>query len=239
LKYLEEWVLGKVMPKEDCAAIVVEPIQGAGGFIVPPPEFLKGLERICRENELFLMVDEVQTSFGKTGKMFACDHFNIIPDILCLSKAIAGGLPMGATVTRAALMEWDPNTHENTLGGNPVVISAALAVLDVFEEEPLLDAARRIGSRLLAGLRAMQEQFELIGDVRGAGAMVGLELVVDRDTKEPATAARDEFVKRCFQRGLLTLGAGASSIRLSPPLMLTDEQVDMGLEIIEGVLATL
>ena len=185
------------------------------------------------------MVDEVQTSFGKTGQMFACDYFNIIPDILCLSKAIAAGLPMGATVTRAALMEWDPNTHENTLGGNPVVISAALAVLDLLEEEPLLGAARHIGARLLAGLKTLQERFELIGDVRGAGAMIGLELVKDRETKEPATEKRDEFVKRCFQKGLLTLGAGTSSIRLSPPLMLTDEQVDMGLGIMEEVLAAL
>ncbi len=238
LKYLEEWVLGKLMPKEDCAAIVVEPIQGAAGFIVPPKEFLQGVERICRENDIYFMVDEVQTGFGKTGQMFACDYFDLTPDILCLSKAIAAGLPMGATVTRAELLEWDLNTHENTLGGNPVVVSAALAVLEILEQERLLQAATRIGDRIFSGLKALQERFEFMGDVRGAGAMIGIEFVKDRETKEPATEKRDEFIKGCFQRGLLTLGAGASSIRLAPPLILTDEQVDIGLGIVEEVLST-
>jgi 4-aminobutyrate aminotransferase len=239
LRYLEDWVLGKVMPVEDCAAIVVEPIQGAGGYIVPPPAFLHGLERICIERGLLLIVDEVQTGFGKTGSLFACDTFGITPDILCLSKAIAAGLPMGATITRSPLLEWTINTHENTLGGNPVVVAAALAVLDVFEEENLTAAAVRIGERLAQGLKTLQERFEIIGDVRTAGAMVGVEFVEDRQTKEPAREARDKFIKECFEHGLLTLGAGPSSVRLAPPLILSDHQVDTGLSIIEGVLSAL
>jgi 4-aminobutyrate aminotransferase-like enzyme len=227
------------MPREDCAATVAELIQGPGGFIVPPVEFLQGLERICRENEIYLMVDEVQTSFAKTGATLACEYFGITPDILCLSKAIAGGLPMGATATRAELLEWDLNTHENTLGGNPVVVSAALAVLDVCQTENLPAAATRIGDRIHSALRAMQTQYSIIGDVRAVGAMIGIELVLDRNTKAPAVDKRNDFVERCFQKGLLTLGAGASSIRLTPPLILTDDEVDIGPSIIEEVLSNL
>jgi 4-aminobutyrate aminotransferase len=237
LRYLEEWVLDKVMPNEDCAAMVVEPIQGAGGFIVPPAAFLQGLERICQQREILLIVDEVQTAFGKTGSMFGCDHFGITPDILCISKAIAAGLPMGATITRSNLLEWDLNTHENTLGGNPVVVAAALAVLDVFEEENLAASAGRIGERLCRGLATLQDRFETIGDIRSAGALIGVEFVKDRQTKEPDPNTRDRFVRECFERGLMMLGAGPSSVRLAPPLILTDEQVDMGLSIMSEVLS--
>jgi 4-aminobutyrate aminotransferase len=236
LRYLEEWVLQKVMPVEDCAAMIVEPIQGAGGYIVPPQAFLKGLERICRERGILFMVDEVQTGFCKTGHLFACDHFGITPDILCLSKAIAAGLPMGATITRSSLLEWELNTHENTLGGNPVVVAAALAVLDIVQEEKLAAAAAHIGSRLYQGLRVLQDRFEGIGDIRHIGAMLGIEFVQDRETKEPAREARDRFIRECFEHGLLTLGAGPSSVRLAPPLILTDEQIDTGLSIMEEVL---
>jgi 4-aminobutyrate aminotransferase len=237
LRYLEEWVLDKVMPTEDCAAMIVEPVQGPGGFLVPPAAFLQGLERICRQREILLVVDEVQTGFGKTGSMFACDHFGITPDILCLSKAIAAGLPMGATITRSSLLEWDLNTHENTLGGNPVVVAAALAVLDVFEEENLAASAIRIGERLCRGLKTLQDRFETIGDIRSAGALIGVEFVKDRQTKEPAAEIRDRFIRKCFERGLMTLGAGPSSVRFAPPLILTDEQVDMGLSIMDEVLS--
>lgn len=239
LDYLENWVLGKVMPPEDCAAIVVEPVQGAGGFVVPPLEFLQGVERICCENDIYLMVDEVQTSFAKTGVMFGCDYFGITPDILCISKAIAAGLPMGATVTRADLLDWELNTHENTLGGNPVVVSAALAVLDVCESENLMVSAIRIGDRIRSALLEMQSRYSIIGDVRPAGALIGIEFVLDRDTKAPAIEQRNAFVERCFQKGLLALGAGASSIRLAPPLILTDEEVDIGVSIMEDVISDL
>jgi 4-aminobutyrate aminotransferase len=184
------------------------------------------------------MVDEVQTGFCKTGQLFACDHFGITPDILCLSKAIAAGLPMGATITRSSLLEWELNTHENTLGGNPVVVAAALAVLDVVQEENLAAAATHIGSRLYQGLQVLQDRFEGIGDIRQAGAMIGIEFVKDRQTKEPAGETRDRFIRECFEHGLLTLGAGPSSVRLAPPLILTDEQIDVGLSIMEEVLSS-
>jgi 4-aminobutyrate aminotransferase len=239
LRYLEEQVLGRIMPPEDCAAIIFEPIQGAGGYIVPPVEFIKGLERICRERGILLIADEVQTGFAKTGYMFACEAFGVEPDLICLSKAIAAGLPMGATVARADLLEWDLNTHENTLGGNPVVLAAALAALEVFEEEKLAERARVIGEKLHAGLNALQEEFTLIGDVRGMGAMIGIELVKDRSTKEPAHDLRDRFIELCFENGLLVLGAGASSIRLSPPLILNADEIETGLAIMRKALGLL
>lgn len=237
LRYLEEQVLDRVLPSEDCAAIIFEPVQGSGGYIVPPVDFVQGLARICRERGILLIADEVQTGFAKTGYMFACEAFGVEPDLLCLSKSIAAGLPMGLTVGRAELLDWDLNTHENTLGGNPVVVAAALAALDVFIEENLAERARHIGQRLRAGLEALQAEFAVIGDVRGLGAMLGIEFVKDRETKEPAGAFRDRFIQGCFERGLLVLGAGKSSIRMSPPLVLTDEEVDMGLRIIREVIA--
>ena len=239
LRFLEEQILDRVLPTEDCAAIVYEPIQGAGGYIVPPREFIQGLQKICRERDILLIADEVQTGFAKTGYMFASEAFGTEPDILCLSKSIAAGLPMGATVARAELLDWAPNTHENTLGGNPVVLSAALAVLDVIEEEKLTTRARLIGERLTQGLHELQSRHALIGDVRSMGAMVGIELVRDRETKEPATKQRDAFIKACFERGLLVLGAGASSIRLSPPLVMTEEEVEMGVAVMDEALMIL
>jgi 4-aminobutyrate aminotransferase len=236
LRFLEEEVLDRVMPAEDCAAIVFEPVQGAGGYIVPPVAFLQGLQKIARERGILLIADEVQTGFAKTGYMFGCEAFGVEPDIICLSKAIAAGLPMGATVARAELLEWDLNTHENTLGGNPVVLAAALAVLDVFEEEGMVDRAKQIGNLLMKGLQELQDRYSLIGDVRGLGAMIGIEFVLDRKTKEPAAAIRNHFVKACFENGLLTLGAGPSSVRLAPPLIVTEKDVQIGLEIMDKVL---
>ncbi len=236
LRFLEEHVLDRVLPAEDCAAIILEPIQGAGGYIVPPVEFVQGIERICRQRDILLIADEVQTGFAKTGHMFACEAFGVEPDIVCLSKSIAAGLPMGATVARAELLEWDPNTHENTLGGNPVVLAAALAALDVFQQEGLTERARRIGSRLMSGLSALQGRFQTIGDVRGLGAMIGVEFVLDRESREPARELRDRFVQACFESGLLVLGAGPSAVRLSPPLILSDEEVDVGLALMEQAL---
>jgi 4-aminobutyrate aminotransferase len=239
LRYLEEQVLGRIMPPEDCAAIIFEPMQGAGGYIVPPVEFIKGLEQICRDKGILLIADEVQTGFAKTGYMFACEAFGVEPDLLCLSKSIAAGLPMGLTVARADLLEWDLNTHENTLGGNPVVLAAALAVLDVFVEEKLAERARVIGEKLRAGLNVLQKEYTVIGDVRGMGAMIGIEFVKDRITKEPAHDFREKFIELCFENGLLVLGAGASSIRLAPPLILVDEDIQVGLAIMRKVLELL
>jgi 4-aminobutyrate aminotransferase len=236
LRFLEEQILDRTLSSEDCAAIIFEPIQGAGGYIVPPVEFVQGLEQICHERGILFIADEVQTGFAKTGYMFACEAFGVEPDILCLSKAIAAGLPMGVTVARADLLDWDFNTHENTLGGNPVVVSAALAALDIFEEEHLVKRAKHIGKRLMQGLAKLADYHELIGDLRGLGTMIGIEFVTDRVTKEPAGDARNAFVKACFERGLLVLGAGPCSVRLSPSLILTDEEINIGLKIMAQAL---
>ncbi len=237
LQYLEENVLNRVIPAEDCAFMIIEPIQGAGGFIIPPKEFLQGVQRICRENGILLMVDEVQTAFGKTGYFLASEYFGLEPDILCVSKAIAAGLPMGITVTRAELMDWELNTHENTLGGNPVVVAGALAVLDLYENQGFTEKAARVGEWLQEGIRELQEKYELIGDVRALGTMVGIELVESRETKKPATAKRNRLIELTFKKGLLILGAGKCSIRLAPVHTMTKDEVKVGVGILDEALA--
>jgi len=236
VKYIDEILLRQVVPPDDVACMIVEPIQGAGGYIVPPKEYLPALADLCKRNNILLVLDEVQTGFCRTGKWWACDHVGVVPDIMTMSKAIAAGMPCGATVCRSELMEWDPNAHENTLGGNPVVCAAALAVLDVLKSEKLADNAAKVGDHLLKRFREMAEKHELIGDVRGKGLMVGVEFVKNRKTKEPAKKKRDEILNEAFKQGLVLLGAGVSSLRLAPPLILTKEQADVGLDIFEKVL---
>jgi 4-aminobutyrate aminotransferase len=231
--YIENILLKKVCPPDDVACMVVEPIQGAGGYIVPPDDYLPALAKLCKRNNIILVIDEVQSGFCRTGKWFACEHWGVEPDILTASKAMAAGLPIGVAVSRDDLMDWGPGAHENTLGGNPVACAAALAVLDVLKSEKLPDNAEKVGRYLLDRLREIAEQHELIGDVRGKGMMIGVELVKDRTTKEAARDARDKLMKKAFERGLILLGAGASSLRLAPPLILTKEQADVGLDIFE------
>ena len=193
--------------------------------------------RSSRKNDIILVIDEIQSGFCRTGRWFACEYWGVEPDIITLSKAIAAGLPCGAAISRAELMDWEPGAHENTLGDNPVVCAAALAVLDVLKAERLDQNAAKVGSHLLRGFSELAEEHELIGDVRGKGMMIGIELVEDRRTKKPATKERDALMGEAFRRGLVLLGAGASSLRLAPPLVLTKEQADVGLEIFEEALA--
>lgn len=237
LEFLKENVLNRVIPPEDCAFMIIEPIQGAGGFIIPPKEFLQGVQDICRENGILLMVDEVQTAFGKTGYFLASEYFGLEPDILCVSKAIAAGLPMGITVTRAELMEWDLNTHENTLGGNPVVVAGALAVLDLYEKKGFIGKAAQVGEWLQAGVKELEEKYEIIGDVRALGTMVGIEFVESRETKEPATEKRNRLIELSFKKGLLILGAGKSSVRLAPVHTMTEDEIKLGVKILDEALA--
>lgn len=234
--YIEDILLKKVIPPDDLACLVVEPIQGAGGYIVPPDEYLPALAKLCRDNNIIFVADEVQTGFCRTGRWFACEHWNVEPDIITLSKAIAAGLPCGATVCRAELMDWEPGAHENTLGGNPVVCKAALAVLDIMEQEKLDKNAERVGGYLIRRFEELAEKHEIIGDVRGKGMMIGIEFVKNRKTKEPATDLRNAVLTESFKRGLILLGAGQCALRLAPPLVLTQEQADVGLEIFEEVL---
>ena len=233
LSYIEDVVLKKLISSDEVAGLIVEPIQGAGGYIVPPKEFLPGLRSICDKNNIILIADEVQTGFGRTGKMISCEHWNVIPDIILMSKAMAGGLPMSACISKADLMDWEPSAHENTLGGNPIVVAAALAVLDVLTEERLMENAGKVGGYMLKRFNEIMGECDLIGDVRGKGMMVGIELVKDRKTKEYATKERDDLVLRTFKRGLLILGAGPSSIRLAPPLITTTDQAEIGIQIFE------
>jgi len=234
--YIDDVIFMKVCHADDLSCMVVEPIQGAGGYIVPPEEYLPALAKLCKDNNIIFVADEVQSGFCRTGKWFACEHWGVEPDIITISKAIAAGLPCGAAISRAELMDWEPGAHENTLGGNPVICAAALEVIDVLKSERLDENAAEVGGYLFKRLKELAEKHELIGDVRGKGMMVGVELVKDRSTKEPAKEERDKLMVNAFKRGLMLLGAGVSSLRLAPPLILTREQADVGLDIIEEAL---
>jgi len=238
LDYLEDTVFKRIVNPAETAGILVEPIQGAGGYIVPPEEYLPRLSKICKKNGIILIDDEVQTGFARTGKMWACEHWNVEPEIICMSKAMAGGLPCGACVTRRETMDWTPSSHENTLGGNPIVIAAALAVLRVIRKERLAENAAKQGEYLIKRLKEMRETHKYLGDVRGKGLMVGIELVKDKKTKTPATEERNDLILEAFRRGVLLLGAGQSSLRLAPPLIINQQQIDVGLEIFEESLKT-
>jgi 4-aminobutyrate aminotransferase len=231
-------VFKKVVPPDETAFIIFEPVQGSGGYITPPKEFFTTLRSIADEHGILLIADEVQTGFGRTGKMFACDHFHFEPDIITLSKTIANGFPAGAAVARAEVMDWIDNAHEGTLNGNPVIMEAAKTVLTVIERDNLVEKSRTQGEYLKKQLQELQKKYPLIGDVRGMGLMVGVEFVKDAD-KTPATEMRDKLIDMAFSKGLLLLGASASSIRIAPPLIITQEQLDTGLTIIEDCLKKL
>jgi 4-aminobutyrate aminotransferase len=217
------------------AAIIVEPIQGEGGYIVPPPEFHRELRKLCDKHQILLIADEVQSGMGRTGTMFAMEHFGVAPDIVCLAKGIASGMPLGAIVARAGIMDWGPGSHASTFGGNPVSCVAALETIKLLEEE-LMENARIVGAHLKNRLVELMGRHKLIGDVRGLGLMIGAELVRDRATKEPASTERDEIVQSCFRKGLLMLGCGMSTLRFCPPLVVTKEQCDTAVGIIDEVL---
>ncbi len=236
LDFLEEQIFGHVAPPKEVAGILFEPIQGAGGYIVPPPEFIQGLRRIADEHGILLIDDEVQAGMGRTGKWWAIEHFKVTPDIICIAKALAAGFPIGACISRADTMDWQPGAHENTLGGNPVLCRVALTVIDIIEKERLMENAAKIGEYMMKRFREMMDSYETIGDVRGKGLMLGIEFVKDRRTKEPHIEAKRKVIEKAFKKGLLLLGAGKSGLRIAPPLIITEEEVDVGLNIFEEVL---
>jgi len=223
------------VPPEEVAAIVVEPIQGEGGVVVPPPEFHRRLHSLAQEFGILFVVDEVQTGMGRTGRMFGIEHWGVTPDIVAIGKGIASGLPMGAIVAPARLMDWEAGAHANTFGGNPVACEAALATIALLERKLVANAAR-MGRYLLRALQELKGRHRLIGDVRGMGLMLGLDLVGDLDTKDPAIRERNEVLQRCFRKGLLLLGAGQSVIRLVPPLTVTRAEADAAVEILDAAL---
>ena len=236
LRFLEEQTLFHLVPPEDVAAIVVEPIQGEGGYIVPPHVFHQRLRELASRHGMLLIVDEVQSGMGRTGKWFAIEHANVEPDLVATAKGIASGLPLGVVIARSALMSWPPGAHASTFGGNPLACAAAMATIRLIRER-LMQNAADVGAHLLAGVRSLMDKHAVIGDVRGRGLMIGVELVRDRRTKERATRERDRVVRECFNRGLLVLGAGQNAIRLSPPLILTKDQADTAIRILDEALA--
>ncbi|MFN8571170.1 MAG: acetyl ornithine aminotransferase family protein [Gemmatimonadaceae bacterium] len=220
---------------KDVAAIFVEPIQGEGGYVVPPPGFLQSLRTLCDTHGILLVFDEVQSGIGRTGKMWACDHEGVEPDILLTAKGLGSGMPIGAMIARESIDRWQNGSHGSTFGGNPVCCAAALATLDLVESELMANAAR-MGDRLLAGAKALMQKYSSIGDVRGRGLMVGVEFVKDRTTREPAPEVVHRLVEDAFAQGLLLLGAGKSALRIAPPLVIGADDIDTGLSIIDQCL---
>jgi len=238
VKAIETELFRTSVAPEDVAAIFVEPVQGEGGYVVPPRKFFDELRRLADGLGILLVADEVQSGMGRTGKMFASEHFGLEPDVMALAKGIASGLPLGAMVARAELMSWRPGAHASTFGGNPVAVAASLATIELLEQE-LVNNAARVGSHLMARLRDLPQRFPMVGDVRGLGLMIGIEFVRDQVTKERAGDLRDKVVQMCFERGLLLLGAGPNTIRLCPPLVITIDQADFAAQTIEECLRLL
>ncbi|MCI0337461.1 MAG: acetyl ornithine aminotransferase family protein [Acidobacteria bacterium] len=235
-RVIEDLLFKTTVPADECAAIIVEPIQGEGGYIVPPASFLQTLRRIADKYGALIIADEVQSGMGRTGRMFASEHFDFVPDIMSLAKGIASGIPLGATVARADIMRWGPGSHASTFGGNPVAIAASLATIELLEEN-LMGNAARMGEYLMEGLRDLMDKHQIIGDVRGKGLMIGIELVKDRATKEPHPDALLRVEIECFHRGLIIQGAGTSTIRLSPPLLIDQEQCDFAIKTLDEALS--
>jgi 4-aminobutyrate aminotransferase len=235
IDWIENRIFQTTTPPEEVAGIVVEVVQGEGGYVPAPAGFLKELRRICDEHGIMLIVDEVQSGMGRTGKMFATDHYGVEPDIMCMAKGIGSGLPIGVCVARADIMDWHKGAHASTFGGNPVCIAAALKTIELLEGG-LTENAARVGAYLENGLRTLMEKYDCIGDVRGLGLMLGVEFVDSRKTMGADPELRDRVEMACFNRGLIILGCGTNTIRWSPPLILTKENVDVALEIFNAAI---
>ncbi|HTC64090.1 MAG TPA: acetyl ornithine aminotransferase family protein [Candidatus Saccharimonadales bacterium] len=221
--YLEQEIFKRMVDPEEVAAVFIEPIQGEGGYLPASKEFLMELQRICRKQGILLVCDEVQSGMGRTGKWWASDHAGIEPDILCVAKGIASGMPLSATIARASLMDWKPGAHASTFGGNPVSVAAALATMDLLESQ-YIENARRVGEFMMGRMVDWTARHRIVGDVRGKGLMIGVEIVRDQKTKERAGDLREAIVDLAFEKGLLLLGAGENTIRIAPPLVIDEEQ---------------
>lgn len=235
IEYIEKVTFKYHVSPSEVAAFIVEPIQGEGGYVVPPKSFFPALRELADRYEIPLVVDEIQSGMGRTGKMFAIENWGVTPDVICLAKGIASGVPLGAVIAREDLMTWPSGAHANTFGGNPLAVAAALATLKLLEEG-LVDNAAKMGEYIMPRVQEYKQRYSFVGDVRGIGLMIGIELVEDKQTKEYAGDLRDAIVEECFRRGLLLLGAGKSVVRLCPPLIITKDELDEGLAILEQVL---
>ncbi|OFW42207.1 MAG: 4-aminobutyrate aminotransferase [Acidobacteria bacterium RIFCSPLOWO2_12_FULL_67_14b] len=235
LDFLEHQILVHLVSPDEVAGAVVEPIQGEGGYVVPEAKFHQRLRDITKRHGILLIVDEVQSGMARTGKMFGIEHFGVEPDMIAVAKGVASGLPLGVTTARAEVMAWPPGAHASTFGGNPVCAAAALATITLLKDSLMKNSAE-VGAFMMDRLKELQQKHQIIGDVRGRGLMIGIELVRDRVTKERAVAERDKVVNECFRRGLLVLGAGKNAIRISPPLVLTKAQASTAVDIIDQAL---
>lgn len=235
-RYIEEKLFKTTLAPEEVAAIFVEPIQGEGGYIVAPTIFMQELRKICDRHGILLVADEVQSGAGRTGKWWAIQHTGVEPDIVCMAKGIASGMPLSVCMTRADIMDWKPGSHASTFGGNPVAIAAAMATLDVIEREAMANAAT-VGGAMMRRLKEWPAKHSIVGDVRGRGLMIGIEIVKDQQSREPAGDWRNRLEVLAYERGLLILGCGANSIRLAPPLILKQEEADVALDILEECIA--
>ncbi len=235
---IEDVLFRHKLPPEDVAAFVVEPVQGEGGYVVPHARFFQELRRIADQHGILIIADEVQCGMGRTGKMLASEHFGFKPDIVTLAKGIASGMPLGAMIASSEVMDWRPGAHASTFGGNPVCVAAALATLELLERELVANAAT-VGAHMKARLDEFPKRFPIVGDVRGLGLMIGVEIVRDQKSKERAPDLRDKIERLCFERGVLVLGAGANSVRISPPLVLSKDQADFAVNTLAEVIGSL
>ncbi|HWX56608.1 MAG TPA: acetyl ornithine aminotransferase family protein [Verrucomicrobiae bacterium] len=238
VRFIEERVFKTAMAPEECAAIFIEPIQGEGGYVPAPREFMQELRRICDRHGILLVADEIQCGAGRTGKWWAIEHTGIEPDIITIAKGIASGMPLGIMMARAEIMDWVPGSHASTFGGNPVCLAAALATMDVLEREGLHNA-EVVGNHILRRIKPWVEKHSMVGDVRGLGLMIGVEIVKDKKTRATAHDERDRIVELAFERGVLFLGAGENTIRVAPPLIVTKEQADIAMDVLEECIVSL
>jgi len=236
LAFLENEIFKRMADPEEIAAVFIEPVQGEGGYIPAPKEFLQGLQRICRKHGILVVCDEVQSGMGRTGKWWACDHAGVEPDIICVAKGIASGMPLSATIARASLMDWKPGAHASTFGGNPVCIAASLATMDLLEAQ-YIENARVVGAFLKGLMVDWPLKHRIVGDVRGMGLMIGVEIVRDQKTKERAGDLREAIVDLAFEKGLLLLGAGENTIRVAPPLLVDEEQAAFAAHTLEACIS--
>ncbi len=237
VKVIEDQLIRHILPASEIAGIIAEPVQGEGGYVVPPQKFIDELQAVAAKHKIPIIWDEVQAGMGRTGKMFAVEHFGVNPDILALAKGIASGLPLSAVVTKPEWMQWTPGAHASTFGGNPVAIASSLATIELLEEE-LIENSRRLGEHMLERMKSWPRKFPHVGRVQGLGLMIGFELVKDQSTKERFPELRDRIEQLAFERGLLILGCGPNSIRLCPPLTISRDQADFALDTLEACLAS-
>jgi 4-aminobutyrate aminotransferase len=232
-RFIEERLFKTILPPEEVAAIFVEPIQGEGGYVVAPTNFMQELRRICDKHGILLVADEVQSGIARTGKWWAIEHTGVHPDIVCMAKGIASGMPLGVMMSRAEIMDWVPGSHASTFGGNPLCIASALATLDVIEREGLMQNSTEVGNHMMKRMANWPGKYKIVGDVRGRGLMIGVEIVKDQKTKEQSPELRDRIVEKAFDKGVLFLGCGPSTVRIAPPLVVTKDEANVAMDALE------